>query len=362
MKQYYLIKAYFLHCFRTPISLIMMVIFPIILITILSFSLKSSFSSDNQAKIDFKIAYNTTDEKIIEYLETFKEHFEIELINTKYLKDIDLSLNKYDAFIESKNDHLAIKINENAKFKAKILNFIINNYFRYYNLYSEIAKEDPSLINKLNSDLSDDIFVINNLNSKANYNSTDFYAISIIVQMGLYASLNIIYFVHYLRENKIMKRINLSKISKLSYSLSLVLANVLVSSFQISFSFLFSIFILKANITNNLFSFIFLFLSLVLMSSLFGILLAINCKSITVISVIPQILISILTLIGGAYIPVDLGFLSRLSPVFWTNRALLGLNFNLGYGYFLNSLTINLTIALILFILLVISHKRRVME
>ena len=365
MKIWHVIKHYFLYSIRMPISLIMMIIFPIILLTILSFAFKNSFvNTPRFSTLNIEYNVNTKDKNVdkafLEYIDLLHDKLDINFVKSNNFDESkerveNKNINAFINFDDSKK--IDIYKNDADKLNSTLLESLINTYFEKGKIINTIIKDYPQSIQTININNDVDYVIDIGINAKKGITSSDYYSIAIIVQMGLYASLSAIFAVYNQKRLDTLKRIGLSGMGIGKFMTGTIIGNILVGALQLFIIYLYSILVLGANWGSNLVAILLVFLSLLFFSTSIGVSIGIAVKNEVVASVLPQIVIPFFAIVGGAYFPIEI-FLSYISPIYWTNKAISVLAYGGNGNYVWIALIINIAIGLFFYIFAVLKGRK----
>ena len=365
MKTWHVIKQYFLYSIRMPISLIMMIIFPIILLTILSFAFKNSFVTTSTFST-LNIEYNVdtkdenTDKAFLEYIDLLHDELDINFVKSNNFDESKekVESRKINAFINfDDTKKIDIYKNDADKLNSTLLESLINTYFEKGKIINTIIKDYPQSFQAINTNTDVDYVIDRGMDGKNGITSTDYYSIAIIVQMGLYASISAIFAIYSQKRLDCLKRIGLSGMGIGKFMTGTIIGNILLGALQLFIIYLYSILVLKANWGSNLLGILIVFLSLLFFSTSIGVGIGIAVKNEVVAQVLPQIVIPFFAMVGGAYFPIEI-FLSYISPIYWTNKAISVLAYGGNGNYVWAALIINVAIGLFFYIFAVLKSRK----
>ena len=133
-----------------------------------------------------------------------------------------------------------------------------------------------------------------------------------------------------------MSRMRICNISYLSILTSKVVLGIIIGIIQISVVFIVSRFMLNVNWGNNLGSIFLVLICLIIFSSILGVVTSVIFKDHKTSTSVCNILIIIMGLLGGSYMPISLitsspitNFVAKISPTYWANISILSLSYGI---------------------------------
>ena len=334
-----MIKKEFKHFFRSKSDVIMMFVFPIVLITALSMGLKNMMTSQNVfgTKDNPSMVYYTMDNnsKYKDGFISFKNILEDD-VNIKF-KEVksqssaidDIDKNKAILHVNIEKDGFSIYTSKNGeKTKSKVFRSIFENMLNEYAVYETIGEFNPKAFENLVENKYDEYIELDKRNSSKEVTSSEYYTFAELALIILFVSQVVGESVY--KENKLgtMNRIQLSKVKESSIIVAKVMFGVFISILQTILVYFYSSIVLKVNWGDNTLKFILLFICLGLLSSIIGAIMGLVVKRDNGVSGMANIIIFILCLLGGCYMPLIvitaipvINKVMYLSPIYWVNVA-----------------------------------------
>lgn len=357
-----LIKKEFKINIRNFKANMMMVLFPIVLIIILGSAFSGSF--DQPVKIgDVKILYteniNGNNHYLTEAFREFREGLtrDYGLLFEK-TGDVNAGMEsvqgyQYTGYVYVSDDPQEIKLYNNKKYggyKSVILESALNSFIKTYRAMVTIAADNPAALAMPQMKSQGDFVSLQSLDKKRQPGSLDYYAITMMTMILLYASMTGFWSVRNDMEDMTAGRILCAPVKKYEFLTGKVLGCIIVTLVQGLVVVLFSKFILKAYWGEDMLAVALLLLSYSIMSVSFGVGLAYLFKNGDAANGILNTVIPIAVFLGGGYVPLSvmgnaLTKVSSVSPVKWANTALLKIIYDKDYSVLLTSVVINLAIA-----------------
>lgn len=360
--------------FRNFKSNIMMVLFPIVLIIILGAAFTNSF--DSTVKLDnVKLLY-TEDIKengqtLAGAFKSFREGLTKETgITFEETDDVDMGIAsikdyRYSAYLYISDDLQEMKLYKNEKhaFEASLIESTLNSFINTYGAMSAIEANNPAAMAMLQLKEHGNYVSVRPLNEKRQPGSLDYYAITMMTMILLYASMTGFYGIKSDMEQMTANRTLCAPVKRYELLTGKVLGSILVTLVQGLAVILFSGLILKANWGDDPATVTLLLLSYSIMAVSMGVGLAYLFRNSDAASGILNSIIPIFVFLGGGYVPLEVmgstaSKFSVISPVNWINSALLRVIYDGDYSHVPISLGINLAIAAA-FILIAVLFSRK---
>ena len=164
---------------------------------------------------------------------------------------------------------------------------------------------------------------------------------------------------------KTLERISIAKSSKIEIILGKFVGYVGIMAIQLFILFIFSVYIMKANWGNQYWTVGILTFSLIFFTAATSLFLSIFFKNKKLVTNIINLIIPILGLLAGSYIPLSafqselLNRLSYLSPLKWMNDSIFYLIFGGSMNPILGTLLINFGLGTLLLVLAIFSFKNK---
>lgn len=325
---------------RDKKSMCFAILFPIILICILGTALGSWFSG-NEGNYSAEVLY------CIDGNSQLGKDFEKSMVKSKTGLDIDytktnnitdarnkVASSKYDGFILIKDNKIQLIENGRYHFNAALIENILNVFVQKYNTVLEIAKVNPAALSKISGSIGNGFIEERSLQANKSPRAIDYYAITMLTLIIMYASQGALGEIVYERHGKTQGRILCSSVKKYEYMTSKILGTLIVTMIQVAVIILFSKYALNAYWGNNIPAVLTVVASLIIFSTSIGTGIAYIIKDNNVASTVLSLIIPFLIFLGGGYVPLDMfgskliTIIAKISPVDWTNRAIL----NIIYG------------------------------
>ncbi|MCW6109391.1 ABC transporter permease [Clostridium sporogenes] len=295
--------------FRDKKSMIMFIIWPIMLITVLGFSLNSAFNKIDlfqDTKIVYTMGENTKNKQAFEeFLDIIKKQG-IEIYqenNTKIAKE-KVQNKEYICYFNFHKEGNKIDFYKNDKYssQASVVEVIANSFIKKYNTVVEVIKINPTLIKK---DNINKYVEVESLENKKTPSSLEYYAVTMIVMIILYISLAAVNsFGNEYTRNTIIK-LTSSPASKHEIFIGKVLGLIFVSIIQILLVFLFSKYALKVYWGKSEGIILLVLLSEIIMAIFVGISIIYLFKKQSVAESFLNGILPFITFLGGGYTPIN---------------------------------------------------------
>ncbi|MBF0746702.1 ABC transporter permease [Gemella sp. 19428wG2_WT2a] len=374
MKIYYIAKSEILRIYRNKKHLFMLILFPILMITILSTAFKENFTSTYtlpKMSISYYLSSSNKDynDNFLKFVTTVSSEVDIEFkkINSEEFNNEKEKLENGEltALIKTEDDKsLTVFLNNIKKDNADFVTLLLKVFIDTEQTLTAVASEFPEKLQNI-KEVNEDLVNKKVIESKTGSTSTDYYTISMYTLMGLYglSLCTELFFTE--RKLKTLDRISISKSSKLEIIFGKFLGYLGIMTIQLSILFVFSIYVMKANWGNQYWIIGLLTFSLIFFTAATSLFLSTFFKNKKLISNVINLIIPILGLLGGSYIPLStfqselLNTLSFLSPLKWMNDSIFYLIFGGSWNPIAGTLLINLGLGTLLLVLAIFSFKNK---
>ncbi len=353
---------------------IMMVLFPIVLIIILGAAFSGVFKDTIQLG-DIEVRY-TIDSKydntsfttaLSVFFESLSEETGISFEKTDDFEKgmADIENNLCAAYIHITGDPLRADMYKNEKrgFSSGIVENALDSFLGTYAAIDVIARNNPSALSMQANSREEDHVQVRALDKKRQPGSTDYYAVTMLTLILLYASQTGFWSIRNEIEQKTASRMLCAPVRKYQLLTGKVLGCIFITVIQGLGVLLFSPLVLKANWGNDLFTVALLIISYSIMTVSLGAALAYFLKTSEAANGILNTAIPIMVFLGGGYVPLSvmgaaISKISVISPVRWINSALMRLIYDGSYGGVVQSIAINLGLAALFIIIAAVFSRR----
>lgn len=346
---------------RDKRTMLIMTLFPIILILILG----TAFSKAMSDTIDLgknEVLYTVKGEgNVSKAFDSLKEDLKNYKVSFTYEKDENVALkeiedSKYSCYIVFDENNKEIKLYKNDRYNlnAGFIEGVLNTFVQRYNVISEIATVNPSIIGQLSSEKNPQYISVESLDKKKQPRAIDYYGITMTTLFILYATMTAGYGMSSERTRKTLNRIFISPLKKQEVFTGKVLGFLAVTLIQIAIVLSFGIFVIKINWGDNILPVIAVLSSEIVMAVSIGVAVSFIAKSEAAMSGILNMIIVLMGFLGGAYFPIEqinsaaLNTVASFSPIRWINDTMFNIIYLDDFGKMINTILINLSIGLIL--------------
>ncbi|EHI70408.1 SagG family ABC transporter permease subunit [Streptococcus ictaluri] len=369
----HLIKKESLQIFRNRTALLMMVIFPILMIMILSFAFKSSFNTTS-AVPKLSIRYHLEGKKtpyqqnFVDFLKVLKKELQLEAKETQAIGRAkkDVSEGKISALLEvESNQSIKVTTNKINQENADLINMLVTNFVDNAKTYDSIATLYPQSLAQIKKRQADYIKTSSVQTSKG-MTSADYYAISMFTMITFYSILSAMNLVLSDYQHRTMSRIRLTGVSNSNLLLGKLIGEMIATGVQLGILYLFTRFVMLVNWGTNDWQIIGVTASLVYLSVAIGIGLASFIHNEAFLMVASNAIIPIFAFLGGSYIPLSvlnsafINQLSNLSPIKWVNDSLFYLIFGGQNNPIPTALMVNIGLGSLFMLLAWLGTRRQV--
>jgi len=359
------------HNLKNKRAMMMMVLFPIVLMSILGIALSGVFEGE-KINLNTKVIYSSTGngnlQKAFEGFEGRLKNIGVQFLKTDSEHEGINSVKNaaYSAYI--KIDESANKLtfykNDRFDFSAGLVESALGSFVEKYNLYYEIGKVNPAALNEIvSSKTNSELVKTVGLEKKREPRAKDYYAVTMLTLIILYSSMTASYAITNERIRKTYNRVLISPLKRHEFFIGKLLGSVLLTLLQMLIVILFSKYVLNAYLGDNLLIYGVIILSEIIMAVSLGQGAAFLMKNDTAVNGLLNSIIPIIVLLGGGYFPLEqfnsniLTTIAKISPVKWINDALFKVIYGNDYSKVLPAILVNLTVALIFLMLASIKYR-----
>lgn len=340
MVLFHLIKKESLQIFRDRTALLMMVVFPILMILILSFAFKSSFNTAAtvpKLTVRYQLEGKETEyqKNFITFLKLLNKELHLEAKETKDIAKAKQKVSEgaLTAALEVKSDqNIEVTTNSINQQNADLINMLVNIYVDNAKTYDSIANLYPEAISNIKKRKIDYI-ASSSVQTSKGMSSADYYAISMFTMITFYSIMSAMNLVLSDRQQGVASRIYLTGVSNSAILLGKLIGGMLATAVQLTILYVFTRFVLRVNWGTNDWQIIGVTASLVYLSVAIGIGLATAIRNQSFLTVASNAVIPVFAFLGGSYIPLStlnsalINQLSNISPIKWVNDSLFYLIF-----------------------------------
>lgn len=340
MVLFHLIKKESLQIFRDRTALLMMVVFPILMILILSFAFKSSFNTAAtvpKLTVRYQLEGKETEyqKNFITFLKLLNKELHLEAKETKDIAKAKQKVSEgaLTAALEVKSDqNIEVTTNSINQQNADLINMLVNIYVDNAKTYDSIANLYPEAISNIKKRKIDYI-AYSSVQTSKGMSSADYYAISMFTMITFYSIMSAMNLVLSDRQQGVASRIYLTGVSNSAILLGKLIGGMLATAVQLTLLYVFTRFVLRVNWGLNDWQIIGVTASLVYLSVAIGIGLATGIRNQSFLTVASNAVIPVFAFLGGSYIPLStlnsalINQLSNISPIKWVNDSLFYLIF-----------------------------------
>lgn len=353
------------HNFRNKRALMMMVLFPIVLMSVLGLCLSGAFEGNKinfNTKIVYSISGNGSLEKpFMDFSNSLKDMGILFIKSNSEKEALDGVKNtEYSAYVKIDETEKKFTLYKNDKFdfSASLIESALKSFVQRYNVLYEISKVNPSSLNAIGNSSTKKTFINTiGLDKKRAPRAKDYYAITMLTLIIMYGSMSSSSAIINERIRKTYSRVIGTPVRRYEYFVGKLFGSVLVTTLQILLVVLFSKYILKAYLGENLVVYGIIIFSEIIMSVSIGQGIAYIIKNDSVVHGLLNAIIPIMVLLGGGYFPLEqfgsniLSAAAKISPIKWVNDSILNVIYDGDYSKVIPAVVINLSIAFVFIIL-----------
>ncbi|WP_048800825.1 SagG family ABC transporter permease subunit [Streptococcus constellatus] len=370
---FHLIKKESLQIFRNRTAILMMIIFPILMIVILSFAFKSSFNTTTtvpQLKVSYQLEGTETDyqKSFVKFLKTLNKELGLEATVSKNLSadKQKVSEGALTATLEVKSDK-TIKVTTNRinQQNADLVRMLVDTYVENAKTYDSISDLYPTALINIKKRTVDYIKTTSIQTSKG-MTSADYYAISMFTMITFYSIMSAMNLV--LSDNQLgtVSRIHLTGVSNTHILLGKLIGGMFATGVQLAILYFFTRFVMQVNWGSHHWQIVGVTASLVYLSIGIGIGLASGIRNESFLMVASNAIIPVFAFLGGSYVPLStlnstfINQLSTISPIKWVNDSLFYLMFGGQTNPIPTTLVVNLGLGTIFILFALVRMRKQV--
>lgn len=357
--------------FRSKSNLIMLFLFPVILITTLSFGLKGLMENMSDTIFDFEennIVYYSIEEgsiykeQFLSFINDLKDEINVNFKETTSLEKVKKEIDDYEAysFIEVNKDGFQYYSPKNGEgTRGKILRSIFETSLNEFSIYGTIGKLNPEALKNIIKSSTDNYIKKDSVGKVRNITSSEYYTFAELALIMLYVSTTVGESIIKEKELKTINRIRLSKAKESAIIFSKAALGFLIAVLQVFIVYIYSSLVLDVDWGENTLKFLTIFIVFGVFVSSLGVITGIACKKEGTLSGVLNLIIIVMCILGGCYVPISMiiqiPLLSKfvvLSPIYWINTATSSMICNIQT----NAYYISLIIPLILSLIMIISY------
>lgn len=347
---------------RNKKGMVLMILFPMVLILILGAAFSNVFSTDKKTGT-INILYaiegkDQTRDSFNEFMKSVSKDMDITFKkqdNIEKGKQSIVSNKMYDCFvvINKENNVEVYKNDTYNNVSANVFVAALQQYVQTCNTVTQINKVNPAAVNQAISKKSSDNVKIQSLEEARKPNALDYYSITMLTLIIMYASNTGLYSIISENEGKTKNRLLSAPLNKYQLLVGKTLGVTIVTILQVLIVIVFSKYLLKAYWGENILIVFAIILSQIIMTVSLGVGLAFITKKSSVASGLLGVLIPIFVFLGGGYFPLDFidnkifKLICNLSPLKWTNDAIFKIIYSKNFSLVPSAIMINLIIAIV---------------
>lgn len=333
-------------------AMTMMVLFPILLMTILGFAFSGTFNDNFKLKYVIVIYTDNGNKEISSGFKNFIDKGKEIGIEFKEIKNIDQGINdiknaKYSDYIVLKNDNITIYKNDRNGIDSNIVESMLSTFVDRYKAISAIAKANPFALKNITADNNYNFVNVVSLDRNRQPTSKDYYSVTMLTLIILYASISGVYAIDSERTKKTGNRILMSPTKKYEILTGKLIGSSFAALIQSTIVFVFSKYVLGAYWGSNIGTIFLLIISEILFAISIGVGLGFIIKKGNAANGILSAIIPFIAFLGGSYFPINgigskvLMQMANISPIKWTNSAIFQIIFSNDYLFVSTALMIN---------------------
>lgn len=235
----------------------------------------------------------------------------------------------YTAFVNVTGDGLELTKTDWSSLKADLVEGMLKTFVERYKTVAAVAEVNPQAVPQiLHNSQPGDYVQVSSLGEKPRPRAMDYYAVTMLTLITLYASLTGTFAISSEKTLKTAGRLLSAPVGRYELLVGKTLGALVITLIQVMVVLVFSKYILKTYWGEHLETIILLVAAEVVMAVSLGIAVAFLFRSEASMSGVLNMVIPILAFFGGGYIPLD-GFnktvllIANASPLRWINQAVM---------------------------------------
>lgn len=344
-------------------TFLFMLAFPIALILVLGTALKNSeeFHTTIQME-DLEVLYQETDNHPFSaFFTAFQKEAAKKGIHFKKLPaSMDgkqlVQQDEVDGYIEIDQHGIKLYVNDLKNLKTHLLQGILTVLVDKYNIAHEIAKIQPSQVEKNLIAGQGEWVTERSLQPDQKPDSMAYYSIVITTMFALFPALSGAALFRTEREQHTGDRLLIAPVKKWEIWIGKVLGGLIPNLFFVYLLIAFSILVLGIDWGNHLGLIAILLFSEILLGISLGLIAGALCKTESAANAIVMTLIQLSAFFGGAYFKINatkgwFGLLTQFSPLTWINQCIQEIIYLQDLTSVIPVLSLNFSLSLLLLII-----------
>ncbi|MEO3944503.1 ABC transporter permease [Gorillibacterium sp. CAU 1737] len=356
---------------RNRFTFLLMIAFPIAMMTVLGFALSENFSSEPSLdRISIVVQKNVNQDELRTAWDSFEKGMAERGVNwTENLgraeSERGVTQGRYTAYLDVNDKGIRYTSRHSGGIEDNIVEGMLSAFVDRYNLAVAAFQESPELGMRLTNALSAEATPIkeSSINPNRSPGSMDYYAMAMSTMIAFYAATTSTHLIQGERARKTDSRLMSSPLTKAQLFVGKVLGATLINTLFVLVVVLFSRFVFHADWGGHYGVVLALLMTEVLLSVSIGLAAGYLFKKDSSTAVM-IILTQVVSFLGGAYFPLSqiggfLGSLTWLSPLRWANHAMIEIIYNDRLTAAIQPITLNLALAALFLFISAVSLKRK---
>ncbi|MFP4364755.1 MAG: ABC transporter permease [Spirochaetia bacterium] len=328
---------------KRPITLILLVLLPLVLMVILGTALSGVYSAGediDQVNLGVRIvSHGSLSQGFAHFIEN-QDFFTTTYIDNEEHSFHRLGDGEYEAivFIDSSQSEIELMINDNAGISAGITESVLRSFLQSYSMVTVIESYSAGASENISLSTNRGYVTAENLEGTGQPRAIDYWGIMLFCMVILWGSFVGAAAVADERDRKTLSRIAAAPVSRFSVFAGLFLGALFSLIIQMALVFLGADLILGVRFGEHILSVIILFGSLCVFSLSLGIALGSIFPDPKTSFGLLNPIVHVLVFLGGGYFPVPdnkfFNIITKLSPMTWVKNAVFAQSFGSGSGWF----------------------------
>lgn len=355
---------------RDPKMLLFLLVSPLVTMLILGTALTNAFNGSLTVE-EIKVLYknNSSSSGFSAYWDDFtgqmrQAGIKLEMADEKTDGKTEVKNNRYVGYAEITDSGLEYYSSSQSLIESDIAKSVLTAFADRYRLAAAVAGTDSEQADAIMSGSSSESYVVEeSLNATRKPGAMDYFAVAITTMIILYSALTAAQLIDGERKRNTAVRLLASPVTKIEIFAGKLAGLVVLNAILTIVVVLISKYMFNAYWGENLgLAFLILFTEIIFAVSL-GLGLSYIIKG-NASGTVVMIIIQLAAFLGGSYFPVEeatgfMGALSSLSPLQWSNAALLELIYADNMSATINAVLLNMGFAVVLLGIALTMMRRR---
>ncbi|WP_068612940.1 ABC transporter permease [Paenibacillus tuaregi] len=359
--------------FRDVRTLVFMLAFPLVLMLILGLALSNAFTNSVSLGEMKVLVKNSSSGVLSTAFETFTGEMKksgIEFVSLKSgMNGVEeIRQNHYASYMELSDSGISLYGNNRSAIEGNVIQGMLQAFTDKYNAAAAVAKIEPAKVSQLfDTDSQSRSGYIKETSILANRQpgSMDYYALAMSVMVGLWGAMSAVRLIRSEITRGTAPRLAAAPVRRSEVFAGKVLGSIVQNFLCVLIVVLVSKFAFGAYWGEHLWLALLLLLTEVVMAVSLGLGVSYLFKG-NASSGLIMLFVQLASFFGGAYFPVGdasgssvTSYITRMSPIYWTNRALLEMVYKPSVSAAWPAISLNIGLAVLLLAVSAVLMRRK---